>query len=51
MKEIKQIGGCTVKEMRKSYKIFIGKPERKIKPGILRYRWKDNIKMHLNEVW
>jgi hypothetical protein len=36
---------CTVKTINVC-KIMVGKPERKITPGIPRYRWKDNISMN-----
>jgi hypothetical protein len=34
-----------VGELRKVYKILVGKPEGKRPFGIYRLRWKDNIKM------
>jgi hypothetical protein len=36
-------------EMRKAYKIVVGKPEGKRPFGTRRCRWKDNIKMDLME--
>jgi hypothetical protein len=35
--------------MRNVYKILVGKPEGKRLLRRLKYRWKDNIKMHLRE--
>jgi hypothetical protein len=37
-------------EMRNTYKIFIGKPERKRPRGRPRRRWEDNIRMNLKEI-
>jgi hypothetical protein len=37
-------------KIRNSYKILVGKPERKRLFGRPRHRWEDNIKMHLREV-
>jgi hypothetical protein len=34
-------------EVRKTYKILVGKPERKTPLGRARRRWEDNIKMDL----
>jgi hypothetical protein len=36
-------------EIRNSYKILVGKPERKRPLGRPRRRWEDNIKMNLRE--
>jgi hypothetical protein len=38
-------------EMRKEYKMLVGKPERKRPLGRTISRWKDNIKMYLEEIW
>jgi hypothetical protein len=37
-------------ERRGVYRVFVGKPEEKIPLGRPRHRWKDNIKMDLQEV-
>jgi hypothetical protein len=37
-------------EGRGVYRVFVGKPEKKIPLGRPRYRWEDNIKMDLQEV-
>jgi hypothetical protein len=37
-------------ENRVSYRVLVGKPERKRKLVIPRHRWEDNIKMDLQEV-
>jgi hypothetical protein len=37
-------------EMRNTYKILVGKPERKRPLGILVRRWEDNIKINLREI-
>jgi hypothetical protein len=37
-------------EGRGMYKVFVGKPERKRPLGRPRHRWKDNIKLDLQEV-
>jgi hypothetical protein len=37
-------------EKRNAYKILVGKPEGKRPIGILRHRWKDNIKTDLREI-
>jgi len=37
-------------ERRGVYRVLVGKPERKRPPGRPRRRWKDNIKMNLQEV-
>jgi hypothetical protein len=37
-------------EGRGVYRVLVGKPEGKKPLGRLRYRWKDNIKMDLQEV-
>jgi hypothetical protein len=39
-----------MREMRRSYKFLVGKPERKRPLEILRRRWEDNIKMDLKEI-
>jgi hypothetical protein len=36
---------------RTAYRISVGKPEWKILLGRARYRWVDNIKMNLREIW
>jgi hypothetical protein len=36
-------------ELRKAYRIFIGKPARKTQLGRHKCRWKDNFKMYLGE--
>jgi hypothetical protein len=33
-----------------AYRVLVGKPEGKRTLGRPRYRWEDNIKMHLEEV-
>jgi len=33
-----------------AYRVLVGKPEGKRTHGRPRYRWEDNIKMHLEEV-
>jgi hypothetical protein len=33
------------------YKIFVRKPERKRPLGRPIYRWEDNIRMNLTEIW
>jgi hypothetical protein len=38
-----------VGEKRNAYRIWVGKPERKIPLGKPRRRWEDNIKMDLRE--
>jgi len=40
----------TYGESRDVYRVMVGKPEGKIPLGKLRRRWKDNIKMGLQEV-
>jgi hypothetical protein len=40
----------TYEERRGAYKVLLGKPEGKRLFGRLRRRWKDNIKMDLQEV-
>jgi hypothetical protein len=35
---------------KKRIKSFVGKPEEKKLPGILAYKWDDNIKLHLKEI-
>jgi hypothetical protein len=40
-----------MRKMRNAYKIFVGKPERKILLGRSRRRWKDSIIMDLREIW
>jgi hypothetical protein len=37
-------------EVRNAYDIFVGKPEEKKLPGIIKRRWEDNIKLHLKEI-
>ena len=37
-------------EKRASYRILVGKPERKRPLGRPRHRWEDNIKIYLQEV-
>jgi hypothetical protein len=37
-------------EGRGVYRVLVGKPERKRPLGRPRFRWEDNIKMHLQEV-
>jgi hypothetical protein len=37
-------------EMRKAYKILVGKPEEKRSLGKTRRRWEDNIRMDLREI-
>jgi hypothetical protein len=37
-------------ELRKLYKIFVGKPKRKRKHGRPRHRWEDGIRMDLGEI-
>jgi hypothetical protein len=37
-------------EWRGVYRVLVGKPERKRQLGISRRRWKNNIKMDLQEV-
>jgi hypothetical protein len=37
-------------EMKKTYKILIGKPEGMRPPGTPRRRWEDNIKMDIREI-
>jgi hypothetical protein len=37
-------------ERRGIYRVLVGKPEGKSPPGGPRHRWKDNIKMDLQEV-
>jgi hypothetical protein len=37
-------------ETRNAYKILVGKPEGKRRPGRPRRRWVDNIKMDLGEI-
>jgi hypothetical protein len=36
-------------EERNAYRISVGKPERKIPPGMPRHRWEDNIKLDLRD--
>jgi hypothetical protein len=44
-------GACgTMGEGRGAYRIFVGRPEGRRPLGRPRYRWEDNIKMHLQEV-
>jgi hypothetical protein len=50
MKEDEMGGAYSVHgEMRNVYKILVGKPEGKRRPGISRHRW-NNIKMDLTEI-
>jgi hypothetical protein len=43
-------GACsTYEELRNTYRILIGKPEVKRPFERSRRRWKDNIRLHLNE--
>jgi len=39
-----------VGEMRRAYKILIGKPEWKRQVRRLRYGWEDNIRLDLSEI-
>jgi len=39
-----------MRERRGVYRVLVGKPEGKRPPGRPRLRWKDNIKMDLQEV-
>ena len=44
-------GSCsTYGERRSVYRVLVGKPEVKRRLGRPRHRWKDNIKMYLQEV-
>jgi hypothetical protein len=45
-------GACRTRggDMRKAYKILIGKLERNRQLGRLRHRWEDNIRMDLRKV-
>jgi len=50
IKEDEMDGSCSKHgEMRKVYKILVGKPEGKKPHGRRRHRWEDNIKMDLKE--
>jgi hypothetical protein len=40
-----------MREKRNAYRILVGKPEGKRPLGIPRYRWEDNIKMDLREIY
>jgi len=43
-------GACSTYGVRKgAYRVLVGKPEGKRPPGRSRRRWKDNIKMDLQE--
>jgi hypothetical protein len=38
-------------EIRNAYNILIVKPEGKIPLGRSRFRWEDNVRMDLREIW
>jgi hypothetical protein len=38
-------------QKRNAYDILVGKPKGKISLGRPRHRWKDNIGMHIREIW
>jgi hypothetical protein len=40
-----------MEEMRHSYKVFVGKSERKRPLEKQRRGWEDNIRMNLREIW
>jgi hypothetical protein len=45
-----EIGGaCSTLEARNAYRVLVGKPEGKRSPERPRCRWKDNIKMDLQD--
>jgi hypothetical protein len=45
-------GECsTMKNMRNSYKVFVGKPEGTSQLGRPKRRWEDNIRIHHKEEW
>jgi hypothetical protein len=39
-----------VRDRKGSYRVVVGKPERNRPLGRPRHRWKDNIKLHIQEV-
>jgi ribonuclease HI len=43
-------GACSAKERRGAYRVVVGKPEEKRQRGRPKLRWKNNIRIELQEV-